>query len=252
MGAGYRFLNKAQKDNSAEVFIYEDVGASWFGGVTAKDFASDLKAAGKVATIDVRIASYGGDVTEGLAMYRLLAEHDAKVVVHIDSMAASIASVIAMAGDDIIIAEAGSIMIHDAWTIAAGNAEQIRATAEQLDATSRQLAEIYAARTSNGLPKIKDWMRAETWFRGKEAVDAGFANSVAANVQAAYTSTMWHSVMQGRVGQQLQLQRSGAAAPVPAPAPRPHPANDSLRQQLAEQASRLEAHRASRTTPITS
>lgn len=247
MGAGYRFVNKAAQDNSAEVFIYEDVGAGWFGGVTAKDFANDLRSAGKVKTIDVRIASYGGDVIEGLAMYRLLAEHDARVVVHVDSTAASIASVIAMAGEEIIIAEAGSIMIHNAWTIAAGNEDELRAQADQLGATSQQLAEIYAARTKNGLPKIKDWMRAETWFRGKEAVEAGFADSVAANVQAAHASTMWHSVMQGRIAQQMHLHRVGAGSA----APKPHPANDEIRQQLAKQAERQRARAANRTTPIT-
>lgn len=248
MGAGYRFVNKASQDNSAEVFIYEDVGAGWFGGVTAKDFATDLRSAGKVKTIDVRIASYGGDVTEGLAIYRLLAEHDARVVVHIDSMAASIASVIAMAGEEIILAEAGSIMIHNAWTIAAGNADQIRATADLLDGTSRQLAEIYAARTKNGLPKVRDWMAAETWFRGQEAVDAGFADSLAANVQAAYSSTLWHSVMQGRIAQNMQLQRSASTATEGAP--KPHPANDDLRKQIQQQQERARARAAGRTTPI--
>ena len=245
MGAGYRFINKADKDSSAEVFIYEDVGAGWFGGVTAKDFANDLRSAGKVKTIDVRIASYGGDVIEGLAMYRLLAEHDARVVVHVDSTAASIASVIAMAGEEIILAEAGSMMIHNAWMIAAGNEDELRAQADQLGATSQQLAEIYAARTKNGLPKIKDWMRAETWFRGKEAVDAGFADTVAANVQAAHASTMWHSVMHGRIAQQMHLQRAGGRSGA-----QPHPANDDVRQQLAQQAERQRARLAARTTPI--
>ena len=257
MGAGYRFINKADKDNSAEVFIYEDVGAGWFGGVTAKDFANDLRSAGKVKTIDVRIASYGGDVAEALreARQQLLehvragrevgVQHDARVVVHVDSTAASIASVIAMAGAEIIIAEAGSIMIHNAWMIAAGNEDELRAHADQLGATSQQLAEIYAARTKNGLPKIKDWMRAETWFRGKEAVDAGFADTVAANVQAAHASTMWHSVMHGRIAQQMHLQRAGGRSGA-----QPHPANDDVRQQLAQQAERQRARLAARTTPI--
>lgn len=240
MGAGYRFINKAT-EKSAEVFIYEDVGAGWFGGVTAKDFAADLKAAGKVDTIDVRIASYGGDVIEGLAMYRLLAEHPARIVSHIDSVAASIASIIAMAGDEIIIAEAGSLMIHEAWTIAAGNAEQIRATANQLDATSVQLAEIYAARTSNPLAKVKDWMAKETWFYGKEAVDAGFAHSVADNVRAAASaSSMWRSVMQGRIAQRINLDRVGHPSQEPGAA-RPHPANQDIRAELSAQSERARA-----------
>lgn len=244
MGAGYRFINKADKDSSAEVFIYEDVGAGWFGGVTAKDFANDLRSAGKVKTIDVRIASYGGDVNDGFAMYRLLADHDARIVVHVDGMAASIASVIAMAGDEIIIAEAGAFMIHDAWTIVGGNARQLREQANRLDKTGESIVQVYAARTKNDKDKIKAWMEAETWFYGKEAADNGFADSVAANVQVANASTLWHSTMQSRIAQNLLMQRPSAGAA------QRHPANDDVRQQLAQQAERQRARQAARTTPI--
>lgn len=208
MGAGYRFQ---AKDESAEILIYEDVGAGWFGGVTAKDVHSDLKSAGKVKKVDVRIASYGGDVIEGLAIYRLLAEHDARVVVHVDSTAASIASVIAMAGDERVIAEAGSIMIHDAWTISAGNADEFERMARELRSTSGQLADIYAKRTGNGLDQVKSWMGETKWFYGSEAVEAGFADSIAPNVQLAASASMWSSVMRGRIAQRIQLQRMDAS-----------------------------------------
>lgn len=231
MGAGYRFINKAS-EKAAEVFIYEDVGSGWFGGVTAKDFASDLKSAGKVSKIDVRIASYGGDVVEGLAIYRLLAEHDAKVVTHIDSTAASIASVIAMAGDDIVIAESGSLMIHDAWTIFGGNAEDMRAKADQLDSTSEQLAGIYASRTGHTVETVRGWMASEKWFYGREAVEAKFATSVAENVRAvASASSVWNSVMQGRIAQRMHMERAEGAKFVPA--------NDDIRSTLRAITERL-------------
>lgn len=125
MGQGYRISAKA---NEADVLIYEDVGDSWFGGVSAKQFADDLKALGKVDTINLRLNSAGGDVFDGLAIYRQLVDHPARVITHIDGIAASIASVIAMAGTEIRIAEAGFLMIHDAWGMQMGNADDMRRT----------------------------------------------------------------------------------------------------------------------------
>src|ERR1044072_9600498 len=101
MGAGFSI--KAKGNSEAEILIYEDVGEGWFGGVTAKQFAEDLKALGKVDTINLRINSAGGDVFDGLAIYRRLVDHPARVITHIDGLAASIASVIAMSGNEIRI-----------------------------------------------------------------------------------------------------------------------------------------------------
>lgn len=237
---------KAKGNKRAEVLIYEDVGAGWFGGVTAKQFADDLKAAGTVDQLDVRIASYGGDVIDGLAMYRLLAEHKAKVVVHIDSVAASIASVIAMAGNEIIIAEAGSVMIHDAWTIAAGNAAELRRVVEQLEASSTQIADIYAKRTGNDLAKVKKWMADTSWFYGQEAVDAGFANAIAKNVEqvAASASSMWQSVMRGRITTHLQAERHDGAGDTTPKAP--HPGNADVRSALSALTDRMRQRQVSR------
>jgi ATP-dependent Clp protease protease subunit len=236
MGAGYRFKAKANK--TAEVQIYEDVGAGWFGGVTAKQIADDLKAAGAVEQIDVRIASYGGDMNDGLAIYRMLADHKARIVTHVDGVAASIASVIAMAGEEIIIAEAGSMMIHEGWTIAGGNAAELRAVANVLEQQSSMMADLYAARTRQSVQKVKDWMAATTWFYGQEAVDNGFANRVAENVKAVASASMWHSHMQSRITTQLNLQRLEQAEP--------HPANDDVRTALADLRTRTQRAAASR------
>lgn len=176
MGAGYNV--KAKGNASAEIYIYEDVGEGWYGGVTAKQFAKDLKDLGSVANIDVRINSAGGDVFDGLAIYRLLVDHPARVVSYVDGMAASIASVIAMAGDEIRINAAGFMMIHDAWGVAVGNSADMRTMADLLETTSGSITDVYAARTKNARPQLRTWMEDETWFTGQEAVDAGFADEM--------------------------------------------------------------------------
>lgn len=170
----------------AELLIYSDIGESWWGeGVTAKQVADELKRAGSVAEIDVRINSYGGDVFDGLAIYRQLVDHAARVTTYVDGIAASAASVVAMAGDEIVMAEAGTMMIHDAWTVAAGDAGDLRAAAERLDVTSQELAKLYAARAKRTETEMRDLMRAETWFTGEEALAAGLADRVAENFRAA-------------------------------------------------------------------
>jgi ATP-dependent Clp protease protease subunit len=183
MGAGYSI--KAKGNASAEILVYEDVGAGWFGGVTAKDFSADLKALGNVQTIDVRINSGGGDVFDGLAIYRQLVDHRAKVIVHIDGLAASIASVIAMAGDEIRISEAALVMIHDAWGMAVGNADDMRQMASVLETTSGAITDVYVARTRKDRGDIRNWMEAETWFTAAEAVENGFADAVDENLRVA-------------------------------------------------------------------
>ena len=182
MGAGYSIKARA---GEAEVYIYEDVGEGWFGGVSAKQFATDLKALGSVDTINVHINSAGGDVFDGLAIYRQLVDHKAKVVAHIDGLAASIASVIAMAGDEIRITEAGFMMIHNAWGVSIGEAVEMRRMADRLETVSGAIADVYVARTNAEANAVRQWMDAETWFGGAEAVKEGFANTVVENLRVA-------------------------------------------------------------------
>ena len=185
MGMGFSARLKDKASKAGEILIYEDVGAGWFGGVSAKSFTEALKALGDVATLDVRINSYGGDVFDGLAIYQQLVQSKARVTTHIDGIAASIASIIAMAGKEIKIAEAGWMMIHDAWGIFAGNAQALRENADRLDAVSKQLAGIYVARTNKKDEDIVNWMAQEKWFDSKEAVANGFATSVSENLRMA-------------------------------------------------------------------
>lgn len=228
MAGGYSC--KATAPTEAEILIYEDVGDSFFGGVTAKQFASDLAGLGPVKTINLRIASLGGDVNEGLAIYRRLVDHPANVIAHIDGFAASIASVIAMAGNEIRIAEASALMIHDAWAYTAGNAKDLRSLADRLDATSGAIADVYVARTGKPLDQVKAWMADETWFYGQEAVDAGFATSVVENMKIA-----------ARYNAALHKFRNAPAA-LAAPAgssPAARPMLDAARQAMSQRMAKL-------------
>lgn len=159
------------KGGKGEIIIYGDIGFE----ITAKDFHDELKGLGDVAEMDVRINSFGGDVFDGLAIYNRLSQHEAKKTVYVDGIAASAASVIAMAGDEIHMAEAAVIMIHDAWAMTMGNAKEIRAMAERLEATSAQMAQIYQRKTGADIMQIREWMAEETEFYGPDAVMNGFA-----------------------------------------------------------------------------
>jgi ATP-dependent Clp protease protease subunit len=183
--SGYRVVaNKA--NDSAEIYVYGVIGGDWFGeGVTAKQFADDLKALGNVKTIDMRINSEGGSVFDGKAMYSLLNEHKAKKIVHIDGLAASAASFLAMAGDEIEIAEGAFVMIHNAYTIAMGDARELRRSAEMLDTVNNTIIDVYAARTKGDRKKIAQMMDDETWMTGAEAVENGFADRMVENLKVA-------------------------------------------------------------------
>lgn len=181
---GYRF--SARSSDRAEVYLYGQIGESWFGdGISAKRFADDLKAVPNVKTIDVRINSEGGDVFDGKAIYTLLLQHKANVVVWVDGLAASAASFIAMAGNEINISEGGFMMIHNAWTVAAGNSEDLRRTADLLESVSTSIRDTYTARTKRSTDEVQNWMDAETWFTGAQAVEFGFADKMVENLKAA-------------------------------------------------------------------
>lgn len=181
---GYRIVSRGT--DAAEVYLYGMIGADFFGdGISAKQFADDLKKLANVKTINVRINSEGGDVFAGKAMYSLLTDHKARIVVNIDGLAASAASYIAMAGDEIVISEGAFVMIHNAWTIAMGSADEFRRTADLLETVNGTIRETYVARTKQTDAKVKKWMNDETWFTGKEAVANGFADKLVENLKVA-------------------------------------------------------------------
>ena len=155
----------------SELLIYEGIGEY---EVSAKSFAADLKALGDTKEISVRINSPGGNVFDGCTIYNLLKQHEAEVTVHIDGFCASIASVIAMAGDKIIMADNALMMIHDPWSIAVGSADDFRAEADILDKVKQSLLTTYEARTGMSRDEISAMMSDETWLDAEEAKTFGF------------------------------------------------------------------------------
>lgn len=164
-----------------KIYIYDNIG---FEGITAKGVADELTEFDG-AEVDVHINSGGGSVSQGIAIYNLFKAYAGNVTVHIDGLAASIASVIAMSGDQIVMAEGSLMMIHSAWTAIAGNAVDLRKEADVLDAHDRTIRAIYNARTNLGDDFITDLMEAETWMDGAEALNFRMADSLGGELKAA-------------------------------------------------------------------
>lgn len=166
----------AANSGEVEVFIYGDIGG-WWEGVRAEELVKDI-AAIEAETISVRINSPGGVVFDGIAIYNALARHSAKVVATVEGVAASIASVILMAADEIRVTEGAHIMVHRPWSFAAGDAETMRKEAAVLDKLEAGIIDLYEARTGASRDDLAAWVAAETWFSAKEAVESGFADTV--------------------------------------------------------------------------
>lgn len=161
--------------NSADVWIYDEIGG-W--GITAQNLVSEL-AALNVAEITVHLNSPGGDVFDGIAIMNSLRDHPANVVIKVDALAASIASVIAQAGNKIIMGRNSTMMIHNASGFAMGEAEALIKMAELLTATTENIASIYAERAGGTKAQWLKVMAVETWYTADEAVAAGLADEVA-------------------------------------------------------------------------
>jgi len=175
---------KAEKsDSEATIYLYDAIvngedEAEWFGGVAPKSFINELKAI-DAPVINLRINSPGGSVFAARAMEQALRDHPAKIVAHIDGYSASAASFLMMAADEIVISQGAMVMIHKAWTMAYGNADDLIQTATCWKRSTATLVDTYASRTAKDPKQISDWMAAETWFTAQEAVDAGFADRIA-------------------------------------------------------------------------
>ena len=168
---------KAKASDTAEISIYDEIG---FWGVSAASFAQDLKSCGNnLKQINLHIHSPGGDVFDGIAIYNLLKNHPANVTVYIDGLAASMASVIAMAGNEIIMPENAMMMIHKPWGIQGGDAEDMRKYADLLDKVENTLIPAYATKTGKTPEELAEMLSAETWLNGKECVEQGFADKLA-------------------------------------------------------------------------
>jgi len=178
----YKVIKAQAVDQPTQVMVYDEIG--WFG-VTAQDFINELK--GVSGPIDLHLNSPGGDVFDGLAIYQFLAGRGG-VTAYVDSLAASIASVIAMAGSEIVMGRNAALMIHDGWGMCVGNAADMRSEADLLDRVSDNIADVYASRTGKPVDEWRKLMLAESWFFGQEAVDAGLADRLAPNAKPQTSS----------------------------------------------------------------
>jgi len=159
-----------------DVLINGRIGASfWFGGISAARVAAAID--GHTGALRLRINSPGGDAFEGFAIYNLLSEYPGKITTRVEGLAASAASIIAMVGDQIEMPPASMLMIHDAWSIAIGNADEMRAEADVIDSISQACAEVYADKAGGTADAWRGKMRAETWYTAAEAVEAGLADA---------------------------------------------------------------------------
>lgn len=160
-----------------EIMIYDEIGPESYGLLGGSWMADELARLGN-GDVTVRINSPGGSVPEALAIYNALLRHDGTVRVVVDSLAASCAALIAMAGKSIEMASASYMMVHNAWAFSMGNAEELRRQAELLDKADGMQVAMFAARTKQGPEQIKQWLDAETWMTAEEAVARGFADKI--------------------------------------------------------------------------
>lgn len=169
---------KASDENDNTIGIYDPIGYDYWddSGVTAKRISAALRSLDG-ADVVVNINSPGGDVFEGLAIYNLLREYKGHVTVRILGVAASAASFIAMAADEIQIARAGFFMIHNAWTGLWGNRNDLRETADFLEQIDDTIADIYHVRSGLSMDELKADMDKERWINGRDAIDSGFADA---------------------------------------------------------------------------
>lgn len=172
-------VRAATAESDTSISIFDVIGEDWWTGegVTSRRIAGALRAIGERDVV-VNINSPGGDYFEGLAIYNLLREHKGRVTVKIVGIAASAASVIAMAGDEIQIARAGFLMIHNVWIVAMGDRHELRAAADWLEPFDQTAVDIYSARAGLSAEDIGAMLDRETWIGGADAVDQGFADSL--------------------------------------------------------------------------
>lgn len=171
----YSFRNLAPGE--AEIYIYDIIGESWFGGITAQQFVQDLNAISATKVV-LRVNSPGGDIADGIAIRNALIRHPANVESHIDGLAASTASWVALAGDSLFISPSAMLMIHEPFNIILGDAEEMRKQADILDLFGSDIAAMYAAKAGGTIDEWRDRMKAETWYTDQQAVDAGLADSI--------------------------------------------------------------------------
>ena len=186
----YNIQNKANK--VAEVYIFDEIGSH---GVTAQKFIEEIKGLGD-RPINIRINSLGGDVFNGMAIHNVLKKRTYNTTVYIEGIAASIATIIALGADEVIMAENSLFMIHNAWGGVMGDAKEMRKSAATLEKISNELTEIYVKKTGLSYDAIAEMMDNETWLSADEAYELGFVDSIsdAMKIAAKYDVSKFKNI----------------------------------------------------------
>jgi ATP-dependent Clp protease, protease subunit len=177
-----RWFDFRAQTGGAEIVIYDEIGAF---GIPAKAFLDELKALGPIPELTLRINSPGGSVFDGVAIYNALKRHDARVTVWIDGIAASIASMIAMAGNEVVMPDNAILMLHDPSALVIGTALDMRGMADALDKMKAGMVAAYRDKSGGDDAEIEALMAAETWLSAQEAVELGLADRVEQPVRMA-------------------------------------------------------------------
>lgn len=178
---------RANGEKAGKLYIYGEISehAFWDDEIAPKKLKAELDELGAIDTLDIYINSPGGDVFAGQAIYSILKRHNAKKRIYVDGLAASIASLIAMAGDEIIMPENAMMMIHSPWTLAIGNAQEFRKIADDMDKIRESMIAVYESRSSLTREEITDMLDAETWMSAEDCVEYGFADTIEEAQKAA-------------------------------------------------------------------
>lgn len=224
---------QAKEGDEATIYLYDaivsdELTAEFWGGVSPESFVKTLKEI-KTGVIHLRINSPGGDVFAARAIEQALREHPAKVVAHIDGYAASAASFVAMAADEIVMNEGAFFMIHKAWTLALGNSDDMISTADLLEKIDDSLIRTYAKRTGKDPQEIGEWMAAETWISADDAIEHGFADSIDDGAKA---SAHWNLSAYENAP---VIENKEPPKPEPAPEPKPESLAEPKTHKLTEQ-----------------
>ncbi|WP_419689139.1 head maturation protease, ClpP-related [Burkholderia theae] len=225
-GASRDFRVQGSADGAeATVYLYDMiVSDDWWGGVSAQAFVHALSGI-TANTIHLRINSPGGDVFAARAIETALRGHSAKVIAHVDGLAASAASFVMLAADEVEITDGAFVMIHKAWSLSVGNEDDHRETADLLGVVDASLVRTYAKETGQDEGDISQWMAAETWMSATEAVERGFADRIAGDGGSARASA-WNLSAYDRAPNAAHAQtppRGPAAFSPPEPLPETPP-----------------------------
>jgi ATP-dependent Clp protease, protease subunit len=177
----FEVLNKAENDE-ADLYMYGTIGKGWFADISANDVRHKLSNI-TAKTINVHINSGGGDVFESIAIHNILKNHKATINVYIDGYAASGASVIAMAGDKVIMPRNTMMMIHKAWTLAAGNAKELRKIANDLEKIDTAVLESYTSRFVGDRSELERLLDEETWLTAEECKILGLCDEISDEIE---------------------------------------------------------------------